>query len=1315
MNYNFNNTSFIFFFYYYLFFNYFCFCLTIFFKNKYIKKLGTDPKNNSPKKCKSIQLKWKDLNIDVRDIFSLVNNGKNVISAIDSSNDSISNINNIDIIEQSVIDKKLFRSDFEIHKGPELELSDFIDENAKRNFEIREKIDKKYDAKIWIKIICWNMQSLNKDQSKRQNKLEFMRDTLNENKADYVFLIDVNDNENRLLLNGFNKFYDGRNALFVKMNIYNEIITSRNCIIDAKAKLAFVYVTPASNDTNLINNVLFLLQNKYTIVGDLNLKTNKQIAQRTRNFIGEDTLQTGIIGNNLIKKVLVLAAPSDHFLVIANVKCNVTINFPLRLLSISEETTYDYVRQICLGNVPAIKPKIKTLQYHVNLNDRERIINVMLNDYIANKLDKLYHRYKYVYFTGRKEPFLGINVNDNIIKTFAKHLHNNPKKKYVNVPYLPNTEFFDNKISVAKTKSKALTYDFMKLKDINEGVRIFLRSHNGRMVNGELTYFSIDDILNNVIKIANNMKNAIIANTFFLMKNKRLIDYNDVRTIIIMPSFIKIYESIIYNIIANYFRDFFTFKSNIIYQYGGIRGGSTYAAMLNLRETFINNNAVGVVLLDLKKGYDSVNMDILKRCIENCVHVEEIKSILMAWYTMILNLDYNMNNIRVRRERGIAMGLSLSPLIFEFYLDCALLKIDKKRITFYIDDGAIVLKADDTPEKNKEFVEEIKLALADFDLELNAKKTVIISKDANVKKIFSEFTIVDEIKYLGRLLMLNGDGKLVADDRLYNRKAFKSMACPYWVNFFTKRLIFNNGVISKLAYGLYMFSTSDISVRNATYRNAWTFLHTNFPKFSYLQVIFTIRNFIRFFIDSVDLKAWLDRKKAKEDPSIIDKEVISKIVVDLPQLKNAIEAIVPRWDVGDTPIFEKTKHFNDFLFESLKKNMIKQFKKEKKAKKIDVFAELEKFLNSKLFKHFGFMHNIVLLHIDLKKRSKIIAIILLIKSMQEELKIKLKNLEEANNGVKDSGEFCWDKIFAKIDTNINEDYKQIEDETWEKMITEKYKEMWSVISDILYVAEIANIKMTISKDNNDQEKQEKRNLAFYVDGAYNIKNNLIGYSVVIVNQIDQIEDIIKGQEYDDDEVTNSLKNIYGELRAAVTAVQWAVDHNRREIDLYYDYIGIQKYADIEWSTEVPFIQNYIFEMRKLRMEVKINFYKVVSHSGNKFNDIADKHAKISCGIDVGKSNNRNGKLKKFKKHSKEQIIYAKALYRSIFKTFVIIDVIYMNNNLNDLNVAEMIFNMRIKIANLEELSQKMFNIAEVDNDEDLTENLNDIMMEENDV
>lgn len=1178
-------------------------------------------------------------------------------------------------------------------------LGNMIDDFVENNFEMRKRIEKTYNSNICISIAAWNMQSLNKIYAKRQNKLEFVRNCINENKFDMIYLIDVNDNRDILLINNYKKYNDGRNILFVKNNIFNEFIVSKNCILDKQSKLAFTYVTPNSNDKILIDNVIFLIEKNFEVIGDINFRSNVKLHRYINSFIGEDSLQTGFIGKRAVRKFNSIAGPSDHFLIMGNVKCNITLDYPMRIKEISDDITYEYIESICSGKIPNVQPKVKPLQTYLNLNDRERIINNMMNDYLDNNVKRIYSRYKQVYYVGSREPFLGTKVNSNIVKTFAEHLDADENKKYVIVQQVRKSDAFNKYISISRTKSKAVTFDFMALDSISRGVRMYLKGNNCRESKEGDEFFEIHEVINNVIKVAHKMRADSIANTFFLVKNKRLADFNDVRMIVIMPGFIKVFESLTYNMVSAYFYKYFNEKGKIKYQYGGLKKSSTYLAMLDLRLKFEEKNAAGVFLLDLTKGFDSIDIELLVGCIGRYINRGPTQDVLYSWSEMVFNIDYIMNTSRVKRKKGVPMGLSFSPLIFEFYLDCALIEFDKSRMTGYVDDLAVVLNAGRDEEeinKDREYIFKLVDVLSAWGLEIN-NKSVLVTQNKMVKERFKEdFKIVDQDKYLGRSIFINGDGKILPDDRFYSRKAFRSFTSPYWANFFVKRIIFNNGVISKFAYGMFMFATKDRSIRNNTFRNAWFFFRASMTKFNYLQVVFAIRNVFRFFIDTYDIKRWIERKKKGESAVIIDDEVIESIKVDIPQIKDAISVIKPRWDMSDEKsIFEKTKKFNNYLFKKFKKNMLANYVKYKREKSEKYYYNLVDFLNSKLSIHFGYLHNIVFLHADFNKRTKQIGLFLFFKSFG--LKVRQK-IEEFASGETLNPTFDINSIFNNIDCNVDEIYKVIPDSNWNDIMCAKLQNLWPVIDDLIWAAKNSKHKMPKSKS--CKYKIEENFANVYVDGSYNIKNNKVGYAWIFIKNGKIIE---SGSNWEYDGVdTYELKNIYGELRSSIIAVEKSIEKGYKGINLFFDYNGIQKYADFEWSSSDEFIVTYTNTMRNLRNKIKVNFIKVYSHTGDTFNDEVDKIAKNACGICPRRYDRNNSK------YDEEERVFLHNLYKEIFKVMVVIDMVYMNNVLNDLDLFELLFNIRVKMANLDELAYKMYKIAEMEEQDEIFEGNNDI-------
>ena len=1210
-----------------------------------------------------------------------------------------------------------------IKKVDSFNVDNIYDKFVARNFELRKRIGQTHETCTFVSICAWNIQSLNKDYQKRQVKLEFMRDVLNDNKMDFVFLIDVNDKSGIMILNGYTKYTDGRNILFVKASIHNEFTISNYCFYDEVSKLAFVYVTPNCGDDVLVNNVKYLLINDYMVVGDINCKSNYKLQPYVKNFIGEDSIQTGFASNKgkAVLKYNAIAAPSDHALIYGHVKVKINISFPMRLMQISEQITYNYINDICNGKVPDIKPKIKPIQGFINLNDRERVINSMLDDYLNNALASIYKRYRYIYFTGSKEPFLGNKVNENIVKTFAEHLHDNKDKVYRNVPKVTESKVFDDNLAIWGSKSHATTFDFMQLDSIASCLRKFIRKNNARDITEEISFyegeeiiefFSIDKVMNNVTEVATKLKEAAICETFFLVKNKKLMDYNDVRMIVIIPGFVKVYEFLIYNIVSRFFFQYFNDKKKARYQFGALKKGSTYSAMLNLRLICSERKAKSIVFLDIAKGFDCVDIGILENCIDRYISDQHVKEALKIWVIMVHNLDLSMNNIRIKRCRGVPMGLTLSPLMFEFYVDCALEVCDKSLITSFVDDTAVVQVESRTLSENINELNKVRDSLNAFKLVVNERKSGFISKDPDyINELGKTFKLVEEEKYLGRVIMINGDGQLVVDNRFFNKKAFRTKAYPYWANYFTKKLIFNGAIISKFAYKTYMFSSIDKSIRTSMWRNSWYFFKSNMGKFSYFQVAFSIINFFRFCIDTYDYKCWKERLLNGESRVSINNEVIRKLTVDIPQIADAINGIIPRWDVSDNDIFMQTKAFNDFLFNQFKANMVNKYIKDKRREYVEFYPKVAKFMNSRFFSHFGFLQNIVLLHIDNKRRYKQIALWLLMKAIAVEVDSKLTAWKDKNSLV---ATWSWDKVFAKVDaedidlesvTNLNE-------WEWEYVMVRKYREIWNLIDDLLFIYTNAKYKKNKSKENDgqdyDEDKPENHKIlkdrpSLFVDGSYNAVNNKIGYGGFLKEVDGSVIANFSDWEYDDPETTFELKNIYGELRATVMGLELAKSHQIRKINLCYDYIGIQKYAQFEWASANAFINEYVSNMRKLGAVMEINFVKVYSHSGHEDNDKADMIAKNACGI-------RKSKWIKKVQVSEDEIFFFKNLYKNIFKVLVVIDVLWMNNALNGLNPNQFIWNAKLKIINMDSFSEKLYKCVVTDEIDENYSEFNDLLI-----
>lgn len=132
----------------------------------------------------------------------------------------------------------------------------------------------------------------------------------------------------------------------------------------------------------------------------------------------------------------------------------------------------------------------------------------------------------------------------------------------------------------------------------------------------------------------------------------------------------------------------------------------------------------------------------------------------------------------------------------------------------------------------------------------------------------------------------------------------------------------------------------------------------------------------------------------------------------------------------------------------------------------------------------------------------------------------------------------------------------------------------------------------------------------YVDGSYNKNTKYSGWAYLIENN--NIIEKNNGKVFD----KWGSRNVTGELIAVTEALEKLITLYSIEINIYYDYLGIEMWANGKWKANktVPFwYKNKINAMKEL-YNWKINFIKVKSHSGNKYNDIVDKLARKACSV-----------------------------------------------------------------------------------------------------
>ena len=93
-----------------------------------------------------------------------------------------------------------------------------------------------------------------------------------------------------------------------------------------------------------------------------------------------------------------------------------------------------------------------------------------------------------------------------------------------------------------------------------------------------------------------------------------------------------------------------------------------------------------------------------------------------------------------------------------------------------------------------------------------------------------------------------------------------------------------------------------------------------------------------------------------------------------------------------------------------------------------------------------------------------------------------------------------------------------------------------------------------------------------------------------------------------------MHNVAGEIMGALTVIEYCLEKGIPALEIHHDYEGVAKWAQGQWKANRPGTIAYAAACRKAREKLKLGFVKVKGHSGDTYNDLADRLAKQALGI-----------------------------------------------------------------------------------------------------
>lgn len=132
----------------------------------------------------------------------------------------------------------------------------------------------------------------------------------------------------------------------------------------------------------------------------------------------------------------------------------------------------------------------------------------------------------------------------------------------------------------------------------------------------------------------------------------------------------------------------------------------------------------------------------------------------------------------------------------------------------------------------------------------------------------------------------------------------------------------------------------------------------------------------------------------------------------------------------------------------------------------------------------------------------------------------------------------------------------------------------------------------------------------YVDGSFNVKTSEFSFGAVIFLEG---EELCFSEKFSEPELA-AMRNVAGEIKGSEFVLKYCAEKKIPAVEIYHDYEGIAAWAEGRWKTNKAGTIAYKKLFDEISSRVLVKFVKVKGHSGDKYNDMADRLAKDALGI-----------------------------------------------------------------------------------------------------
>lgn len=169
-----------------------------------------------------------------------------------------------------------------------------------------------------------------------------------------------------------------------------------------------------------------------------------------------------------------------------------------------------------------------------------------------------------------------------------------------------------------------------------------------------------------------------------------------------------------------------------------------------------------------------------------------------------------------------------------------------------------------------------------------------------------------------------------------------------------------------------------------------------------------------------------------------------------------------------------------------------------------------------------------------------------------------------------------------------------------------YKSFGTEQEALAFLNDEQKVATTESQDINDDKDYD---VIAYVDGSKLGEKDGYGIGVVL---LDSDQHVINTYSHlGTDPIFNQSRQVAGEVEAVLYALTFASKNGYHKVKIYYDYAGIQAWAEKTWDRKKPAAIHYSssFDTIVENANLTVNFSKVKAHTGIQYNEMADQLAK----------------------------------------------------------------------------------------------------------